>query len=653
MKVSVIIVNYNVKYFLEVCLHSVLRALEGIESEVFVVDNHSADGSAELVAGKFPSVCLIRNRENKGFGRANNQAVAVAEGEYILFLNPDTVLPEDFFHKTIGYMDAHPEAGGIGPRLIDGKGRFAPDAKKAFPSLSVALFKGTGINNLFPKSPYFNKYYAVHIGEYETAEVDALSGCCMMMRHEAIKKAGGAFDEDYFMYFEDGDLCYRLRMNGYKNIYFPETTVIHYKGESTKKTTLSYVKIFNEAFAIFANKHYSKQYAKAFLLFINMGVVLRAILSAFKTLLKVLKMPLFDAILLILILWFLKEFWTEQVKDILPIPMRSIYLTFPSYILIWIISLFLNGTYDQPYRGVRVVRGMLIGTVLCLAYFGLISPELRYSRAIIILTGLIGAILLLASHEFLYRIGIFKLMRYDALPRKAVIVATEDVFNTTGKKLDQVHYAPDIYGRIEPSDDEATMTKRLATISSLKDLLFTAGIHEVIFCVNGLRYKEILDQMQRCGGAYEYKIHLPGSQSFVGSNSSHTAGDLYTADRRFNLSRSSHQRNKRVIDIILSLFLLLISPFVLPVITEGKQFLKNCFLVLSGRKTWIGYAANEKNNTLPSVRPAVLPPYNLIKDYQPGNTVTAQMNFSYAAHYNAMQDVNLVIKNLKFLGRKS
>ena len=363
MKVSVIIVNYNVKYFLEVCLHSVQRALRETEGEIIVVDNNSQDGSPAFLREKFPEVVLIENKDNKGFSKANNQGVAIAKGEYILFLNPDTVLPEDFFTKTLEYVNTHPEVGGIGPRLIDGKGVYAPDAKKSFPTLSVALFKATGINKLFPKSPYFNKYYAVDVAEHETAAVESLSGCCMMMRRTAIDKAGGAFDEDYFMYFEDGDLCYRIRKAGYTNIYFPETTVIHYKGESTRKTTLSYVKVFNEAFAIFARKHYGKQNARLFILFINLGIILRALLSVVKTLLKVLRMPLFDAIILLLTLYVVKEFWVGEVKNINEIPFRSVYLTFPAYIGIWILSLFLNGAYDQPYRGLRVVRGMLIGTI--------------------------------------------------------------------------------------------------------------------------------------------------------------------------------------------------------------------------------------------------------------------------------------------------
>jgi GT2 family glycosyltransferase len=650
MKVSVIIVNYNVKYFLEVCLHSVTRALNGFESQIFVVDNHSEDGSCAMVRQKFPSVTLIENTKNVGFGKANNQAVALAKGEYLLFLNPDTVLPEDFFTKTIAYMDAHPDAGGIGPRLIDGKGQFAPDAKKSFPSLSVALFKATGINKLFPRSPYFNKYYAVHIGETETAEVEALSGCCMVMRRTVVEKAGGAFDEDYFMYFEDGDLCYRIRKAGYTNIYYPETTVIHYKGESTKKTTLSYVKVFNEAFAIFARKHYSRRYAKAFIFFINIGVVLRAVLSLFKTILKVFRMPLFDAIILLLTLWITKEFWTEHVKNIAPIPLHSIYLTFPAYLLIWILSMFLNGAYDQPYRGLRVVRGMLVGTILCLAYFGLISSELRYSRAIIILTGIIGSILLLALHELLYRVGILKQVRYDELPKKAVIVSAPEAFNATTETMKKVHYAPEIYGRIGTRADDST---GLSALENMKPLLYTAGINEVIFCVNGLTYKNIVQQMQLCGPAYDYKIHLPGSDSFVGSNSSHTSGDLYTADMRFNLSAYAQQRNKRVVDIIAAISFLVLSPVLAFIVQSPSGFVANCLSVLTGQKTWVGYAGTlSKQSYLPALKPSVLPPYNILKSFTPSEEVRAKMNRVYAASYNPMMDIQLLLKNLKFLGRK-
>ncbi len=645
MKLSVIIVNYNVKYFLEVCLHSVLRATEGIAAEVIVVDNNSTDGSMQMVADKFPTVIRIENKHNAGFGKANNQGVEIAKGEYILFLNPDTVMPEDFFGKMLPYMDAHPEVGSIGPKLLDGKGQYAPDGKKSFPSLSVAIFKTTGINKVFSKSPYFNKYYAVHIGENETAAVDVLSGCCMLVRSNILPKIGGAFDEDYFMYCEDVDLSYRIQKAGYKNIYYPEATLIHYKGESTRKATLSYVRIFNEALSTFVKKHYSKGNARLFILFINVGIVLRAILSAAKQVLKVLRMPMFDALIMLGTLWFMKEFWVVHVKNIEPIPLHSVLATFPVYIALWVASLYINGVYDQSYRGLRVIRGMVIGTTLILAYYGLLQPGLRYSRAIIIFSGISGTVIMLALHELLFRLGIFKFIPYDKLPRKAVIVADEKNFTDTANTLRRVHYAPEVNGRIATDNDKENA---LAILQELKPYLFTAGINEVIFCVNGLTYSQILGKMSECGSNYEYKIHLQGSESFVGSNSSHTAGDLYTLDKRYNLAKFSQLRNKRIVDAGLAIMFLLLWPLLLFFVKNGLQFWINSLLVLTGRNTWVGYS--QAQPSLPFVRTGIIPPYFIAEDYKPSTEVAVQLDNIYAQQYSAGADLTLILKNFKYLG---
>lgn len=646
MKLSVIIVNYNVKYFIEVCLHAVLRAAKGIAAEVIVVDNNSKDDSCAMIRAKYPEVVLIENKENAGFGKANNQGVAIAKGEYILFVNPDTVMPEDFLKEMIAYMDAHPEAGSIGPKLIDGKGQYAPDGKKSFPSLSVAIFKTTGINKIFSKSTYFNKYYAVHVGRDEVAAVDILSGCCMMVRHSLLPQIGGAFDEAYFMYCEDFDLCYRIQKAGFKNIYFPKTTLIHYKGESTRKATISHVRIFNDALSVFVRKHYSTTNARLFIMLINIGIVLRAVLSVVKQVLKVLRMPIFDALILLVTLWFMTEFWVEQVKNILPIPLESILKTFPVYILLWGLSLFFNGVYDQSYRAIRVVRGMVIGTVAILAYYGLLPPELRYSRAIIIFSGLIGTVAMLGLHGLLYRLGIFKFIPYDQIPGKGVIVANETAYALTANTLKNVHYSPDIAGRVEPSVDKGNA---IATISELQPFVYTAGIKEIIFCINGLTYKEVLNQMQLCGGTYEYKIHLPGSSSFVGSNSSHTSGDLYTLDKRYNLSDHAKLRNKRVIDILAALSFLILFPLLAMVVKNPGRFLGNIFSVLSGSKSWVGYSLQQPQ--LPKIRKGVLPPYNIYKGYEPSTSVLENLDIAYAQQFTSTTDINLILNNLKYLGR--
>ncbi len=646
MKLSVIIVNYNVKYFLEVCLHSLLKAAAGIDTEVIVVDNNSSDDSCAMVRERFPSVKIIENKDNKGFSKANNQGVAIAKGEYILFLNPDTVMPEDFFARTLTYMDTHPEAGAIGPRLIDGKGQFAPDSKKSYPSLSVAIFKTTGINKLFKKSAYFNKYYAVHVGEHETAAVDVLSGCCMMVRRSAMDKAGGAFDEDYFMYCEDVDLSYRIEKAGYKNIYFPEADLIHYKGESTRKMTLSYVRIFNEALVTFVKKHYTKKEASMFVFFINAGIVLRAILGTVKRALKILHMPLFDALILLLTLWGIKNFWVSEVKNIMPIAPGVVYATFPVYIGLWLLSLYLNGAYDPPYRALKVTRGMIIGTVAILAYYGLLPPEYRYSRAIIIFSGFAGTVALLGLHEILYRMGILKFIPYDKLPRKAIIVANEAAYKQTADILQKVHYAPELSGRISPSTDA---TNALATLPEMKQLLYTTGVNEVIFCINGLTYTNVFKQMQHCGKNYEYKIHIVGSQSFVGSNSSSTSGDLYTIDSRFNLSDFAQVRNKRIVDMGAALLFLLTFPFTFFRVRKPGKFFINCIKVLAGARSWVGYADGPANY-LPVIKKGIIHPYNILTGYEPGPEVKARINEAYAQHYSPGADITLLLKNYRYLG---
>jgi GT2 family glycosyltransferase len=253
MKLSIVIVNYNVKYFLEQCLDSVIRAKYGEDIEIFVVDNFSTDHSVEYLQPKFPGVIFLANNENSGFSKANNQAIKLAKGEYILLLNPDTVVGENALKNVCHFMDQHPDAGGIGVKMIDGYGSFLPESKRGFPSPWNSFCKMSGLSKLFPFSESFGKYHLRYLDENEANEVDVLAGAFMMLRKEALDKVG-LLDETFFMYGEDIDLSYRIKQGGYKNYYFPEP-IIHYKGESTKKD-FKYVKNFYEAMLIFYNKHY-------------------------------------------------------------------------------------------------------------------------------------------------------------------------------------------------------------------------------------------------------------------------------------------------------------------------------------------------------------------------------------------------------------
>lgn len=276
MKLSVVVVNYNVKYFLELCLNSLYRAVGGFEMEVFVVDNASTDGSVEYLKERFPQVHFIANTDNVGFSKANNQAIRLSKGEYVLLLNPDVVIGENVLDGCVQFMDTHPLAGGIGVKMVNGTGTFLPESKRGFPTPITSFFYMSGISRLFPKSRFLGKYHLRYLNEDEIHQVDVLSGAFMMMRKSALDKCG-LLDEDFFMYGEDIDLSYRLTEVGFNNYYLP-LPIIHYKGESTKKDSFRYVNVFYKAMIIFFRKHYAS-YQVLFAFIIRMGIFCRALIA--------------------------------------------------------------------------------------------------------------------------------------------------------------------------------------------------------------------------------------------------------------------------------------------------------------------------------------------------------------------------------------
>ena len=266
---SVIIVNYNVKFYLEQCLDSVRRASQGLPVEVFVVDNLSTDGSVEYLRGRFPEVTFIENRENVGFARANNQAIRQSKGEYVLLLNPDTIVGEDTLARCVAFMESHPEAGAAGAYMLHVDGTFAPESRRGLPTPFVAFCKMTGLTTLCPKSRLLGRYYMRYLDENEVNEIEIISGAYMLLRREALDKVG-LLDEDFFMYGEDIDLSYRVLKGGYKNYFLP-VRMLHYKRESTVKNSYRYVYTFYEAMRLFFRKHFG-HYSWAISLPINLAI---------------------------------------------------------------------------------------------------------------------------------------------------------------------------------------------------------------------------------------------------------------------------------------------------------------------------------------------------------------------------------------------
>jgi GT2 family glycosyltransferase len=256
MQLSVIILNYNVRYFLELCVLSVQKGIQNLNAEIIVIDNNSSDDSCAMMQRRFPNIRLIQNKENSGFPKGNNIAIREAKGEFICILNPDTVVAEDTFEKVLAFAKKQTDLGIVGCKLIDGTGNFLPESKRGIPTPWVAFTKIFGLYKIFPNSSFFNKYYALHLNQNQTGEVDILVGAFMVMKRQLYNELGG-FDENCFMYADDIDLSYRALLLQKQNYYFHETTVIHYKGESTVKDA-TYMKHFREFMNFFYRKHFQR-----------------------------------------------------------------------------------------------------------------------------------------------------------------------------------------------------------------------------------------------------------------------------------------------------------------------------------------------------------------------------------------------------------
>lgn len=276
MKLTVVIVNYNVKTYLAQCLHSVSRAIRGLSAEVIVVDNASTDGSVEELSAAYPWVKFIPNTDNRGFSCANNQAIRESASDYVLLLNPDTVVGEEVLEACVAFMDSHPDAGGVGVRMLKDDGSFAWESRRGVPTLMTSFYKMVGLCSLFPQSRIFGKYYMRYLDENEVNRIDIISGAYMMLRRSALDEVG-LLDETFFMYGEDIDLSYRILKAGYNNYFLP-SRILHYKGESTVKSSYRYVHTFYQAMELFFNKHYS-HYSLLLKLPIKLAIWGRAMLA--------------------------------------------------------------------------------------------------------------------------------------------------------------------------------------------------------------------------------------------------------------------------------------------------------------------------------------------------------------------------------------
>lgn len=652
MKLSVVIVNYNVEHFLEQCLYSVRKAMQGIDGEIFVVDNNSIDGSNRMVKKKFPEVILIENKENTGFSVANNQAIRIAKGEYILLLNPDTVVEDDTFSSIIEFMDEHPEAGALGVKMVDGSGKFLPESKRGLPTPLTAFYKMFGLSSLFPHSKRFSKYHMGYLDENEIHEVEILAGAFMLLRKTVLDKIG-LLDETFFMYGEDIDLSYRVTQAGFKNYYFPKTRIIHYKGESTKKSSVNYVLVFYNAMVIFAKKHFTNKNARLFTQLINIAIYFRAFLAILSRLWERFFIPVADAVLLYSGIYVITKLWENQMvyAEGGDYPPAFFYYVIPAYITIWMLSIYFSGGYDKPVRIRKSIIGILVGSVVILVLYALLPEYMRFSRAIILFGTLWGIIAIPGIRLVLHFLNVSWVQLGDKQSKRFIVIGDKAEGQRVSDILRSSYVKPDFIGLVSSSDKLEKSEDFIGNLSQVIDIIRIYQIDEVIFCSKSIAHQTIIDKMTAWKASQvDYKIAPENSLSIIGSNSIHTRGDLYTVLVN-SVDKPANKRNKRLFDVFASLLFLSISPILIFIIKKPAGFIRNIFCVLFAQKSWVGfYPLSQDEHHLPKIKKGVLTPLDGMKIKLQDNETLSNLNLLYARDYNVWKDLNIVLFAFRDLG---
>jgi len=563
MDLSVIIVSYNVKTYLEQALGSILKALEGIEAEILVVDNGSGDGSPAVVRDRFPQVRLIENRENVGFAQANNQALRISSGRAVCLINPDTIVQEDTFRICLAYLDAHASVGAVGCKILNPDGTLQLACRRSFPTPAIALAKVTGLARLFPQSRIFGRYNLTYLDPEETADVEALSGSFMMVRRATIDQVG-LLDEAFFLYGEDLDWCYRIRQGGWTIVYLPDTQMVHFKGRSTIEAPFDSLRVFYGAMALFVKKHFNKGWAFLPRWFLLAGIRLRASLSYIGRLSRRLAVPLLDLICL-------------QIGLILSLVFRFGHLSFwgnysvvnGAYSAIWLGCLGSMGLYRPGvFSTSRAFAAAGVGLVVnaSLTFF---LPQYAFSRQVVLVAGCVNAILLggwrlavrVASHmtwiPFVGKIG------KTLVRRRVLIVGCDQTACLMAEKLNErIDGTSEVIGLVGMEEQDLMQSRNdpvhvLGVFSDLKRLIVTHRIHEVIFSPESISYEKALSIVaSNQHFRIDFKMAPCEADVLMAQTNLDALGDVPLIDLAYRIRTGVNPLIKRLMDLTVSVLIL-------------------------------------------------------------------------------------------------
>ena len=626
--------------------------MKNVAGEIIVVDNASVDGTVHLVQQHFPDVILIANPDNRGFAKANNQGIIEAKGEYILLLNPDTIVSEDTFEKCIRFMESHTDAGAIGVRMLDGSGRFLPESKRGLPTLAASFMKMTGLYKLFPRSAKWNRYYQGQIEEHETAKIEVLCGAFMFMRKDALEKSG-YLDEDFFMYGEDIDLSYRITKADYSIYYFPETEIIHYKGESTKKSSLNYILTFYQAMLIFTNKHPEFSGQK---ILIKLAIYFHGVLQLIRQNVTRWWPLTLDLVIITGAFILTGKGWAIYKFNMSDYFKPSFYsFNVPLYSILMILSMYLNGTYDKPFNKRSSWIGFFSGLVLILVVYAILPVHLRTSRMVILAGSTIFMFWLLLSRIKMNPWRDESTDSETTRNRKAIIVAGKAEEGRIRELINRSKDQIEVLGTVNPIVDSQSFSSNeaLGSMSQLDDLVRIYQVKEIIFSAQDVPFSVFTGSMTRLGPTFRYMLAATTTMNIVGSAGKDTEGESYAIRIHFNLSEVSSRRVKRIFDFLSSFILIVLFPVLMFFIPKPFVFLRNLLQVLIGKKTWVSYhPLDPVISSLPVLAQGILHPA-YPRDESDLSRRLQHIHYVYARDYHWTTDLSILISQLKKAGQNN
>lgn len=503
-KLSIIIVNYRVPYFLEQCLHSVRVAARGLEVEEVVVDNASGDGSVEYLRPRFPEVRFLESSTNLGFGRASNWGYRESRGEYVLFLNPDTLLSEDSLRGPIQFLHDRPTAGALGIKMIDGSGKFLPESKRAFPDPMTAFYKITGLSRLFPRSPRFARYHLGHLSADSNQIIDVVSGAFFMVRRSVLEQVG-VFDEQFFMYGEDVDLSYRIQQAGFANYYFADSTILHFKGESTQKQHLKYVRLFYGAMSQFVRKH--KLHNGVFTTGIHIAIGMRALVSLLRRAIQRIGISLLDWLLILGSFFLVRSVWSESVRPDVVYP-TDLRISTTLYALLFFVVALFAGLSRKPFRWKHIIGATFLSTGFVLIIYALMPESLRYSRGMILFSSVFSSILLIAWRWILLSMQVINKHQSAQIRFPILVIGTSESLMAIRSLYPEQPAAA--FQHLEPISGPLK--------ESVRSIHALIPFQEIVFSPGVLSYTQMLSLMQFLSRQYVYRFHVDGSDRLIYSH---------------------------------------------------------------------------------------------------------------------------------------